>query len=208
MAIKKYTNPNKYLMKGIVNLNVSEIMRNAGTKKAIYWDTSLNKYHKRAVCLIEQLYGYSDVKLFSTRGYVTFEQNKKDKGVSNSRHLYKDGKSAHDHYYTGIKKGKRVDIPNEIVGGCYQIADCLGIELIRGGRAVHIDNRKTKWFAKQRLVNGSYKYDTYSTFFNKSNPRPKIKYKKKKYEVYGYRVIGNKFRVKINGKLKWVKVAK
>ena len=206
MAIKKYSKKkhgDKYISKSKPTLRVKELASKDGAD-TIYYDSNLKKYLKRAVMLLEQVYGYKDIKIIVSRGYSTPSHNKKIGGASKSLHVYKG--SAIDHKYTGIKNGKRVIIPSDIVCGCYQIADAPGIEMI-DNYYVHIDTRCGRsgtWKAKKE----GNSYPKVSSFLNKNNPRPKMKYKGKKYEIYGNRTIGNKYKLKINGKLKWVKVAK
>lgn len=203
MAIKEYnykTVGNLTLISARPKITLSEVRSRDGAN-VIFWDTNLKKYVQRAFYLLEKGYGYKDVKCIVSRGYSTKTYNTKIGGATKSLHVYKG--SALDHKFTGInKKGKRVNIPSRIVCLCYQLADAPGIEKI-DSVYVHVDTRYGRTGTWKAIKDGNH-YPTVSTFVTKDTPRLRMYYKGKKYYVYGVRA-QIKMRLKVNGKMVWVK---
>lgn len=202
MTIKKINtkkHPKKYISKKNPILQYYEAASNDGATYA-YIDTGLPKYQKRAWFVLEKVFGYKLKSFRTNRWYSTPEHNKRIGGASRSLHTYYG--SAIDGVFIRTN-GKPV--PSIITAQAYQISDCPGIEIINlNTGAVHSDTRYGRGGNWKAIKKGS-SYPTVSTFFTSEKPRPKYKYKGKKYYIYGARV--GKLRLKISGKLKWVKVA-
>lgn len=202
MAIKKYDYKkvgNIDLIKSKPHITLSEVRSRDGAN-IVFWDTGLRKYLKRISYLLRKGYGYKDVKCIVSRGYSTKTHNAKIGGASRSLHVYEG--SAIDHKWTGVKNGKRVNIPSRIVCLCAQIANTPGIEKINDVY-VHIDTRYGRGGTWKAYKKGNV-YPTVSTWVTNDTPRLRISYKGKKYFVYGVKA-NNSMRLKIGGKLKWIK---